>query len=55
MSKTDKKEILDTVSESRRSFLKKAVKAGYVIPVVGTFTVTGLMSQPAVAAPNGYV
>ena len=52
MSKREKKEIAGNVSISRREFVRKAAKAGYVVPVVATFTMTGLMSTPAAAAPN---
>lgn len=52
MKKRDKQEIIETVSTSRRDFLRKATKAGFVIPVVGTFTMTGLMSAPAAAQLN---
>ena len=50
MSKENK--AVDAISVSRRNFVRKAVKAGYVVPVVGTFTMTGLMSTPAAAGNN---
>jgi hypothetical protein len=46
-SKTD--EVIDQVSPSRRSFVRKAVGAGFVAPIVGTFTMSGLMMSPQVA------
>ena len=52
MTKRDNKEIIETVSTGRRDFVRKAVKAGFVVPVVGTFTMSGLMSTPAAAQTN---
>lgn len=52
MSDKEKKELLDSVSMNRRRFVAKAVKAGFIVPVVGTFTMSGLMSTPAAAQSN---
>ncbi len=52
MSEREKKEIMDSISVERRAFVSKAVKAGFSLPVVATFTMTGLMATPAAAAPN---
>ncbi|MEM1110339.1 MAG: hypothetical protein AAGI11_00405 [Pseudomonadota bacterium] len=48
----DKEKIIDSVEPSRRDFVRKAVKAGFIAPVVGTFTMSGLMSTPAAAQSN---
>ena len=49
----DKEKIIDKVEPSRRDFVRKSVKLGFIAPVVGTFTMSGLMSRPAVAQlPN---
>ena len=52
MSKRNKDEIIESVSAGRRAFVRKALKAGYVLPVIGTFTMTGLMATPAAAQSN---
>jgi len=39
-------------SEDRREFLKKAVKVGYMVPLVATFTMSGLMGRPQAAHSN---
>jgi len=46
------KDILESVSPGRRAFVEKAVKAGFVLPAVGSFTMSGLMSTPAAAQSN---
>jgi hypothetical protein len=53
MDKREKQEIIETISTSRREFVRKATKAGFIVPVVATFTMTGLMSAPAAAVSNG--
>ena len=53
MAKRDKKEIIDSISESRRDFVRKAAKAGVTASAVATFTMTGLMATPAAATSNG--
>lgn len=45
----DQDKILEKVSPSRRDFVRKSLKLGFVAPVVGTFTMSGLMSRPAAA------
>ncbi|MBT4519889.1 MAG: hypothetical protein HOC23_07770 [Halieaceae bacterium] len=52
MSKQDNKNVLESISPERRAFLRKSVKAGFVLPVVGTFTMSGLMATPAAAQAN---
>ena len=52
MSKRDKNEVIENVAEGRRDFVRKAMKAGFVVPVVGTFAMTGLMATPAAAQSN---
>lgn len=42
-------EILNEFDASRRSFVRKAAAAGFVAPVVATFTMSGLMARPAAA------
>lgn len=46
-------DVLDSVSPARRAFVEKAVKAGFVLPALGSFTMSGLMSTPAAAQSNG--
>jgi hypothetical protein len=48
----DSQDILETVSPSRRDFVNKSIKAGFVLPVVGSFTMSGLMATPAAAQCN---
>ena len=50
----DKKndDIIEQMSPSRRDFVRKSVKAGFIAPVIGTFTMSGLMSRPAAAQSN---
>lgn len=48
----DKEKIIDRVEPSRRDFVRKSLKAGFIAPVVGTFTMSGLMSSPAAAQSN---
>lgn len=52
MSDNEKKQLLEKVSVNRRDFVRKSLKAGFVLPVVGTFTMSGLMSTPAAAQSN---
>ncbi len=49
-SKSDK--IIAEVSEERRAFLRKAVKAGFVVPVIATFSMSGMMGSPAAMQYN---
>ena len=52
MNETQKKEIGEDLPEERRSFLRKAVKAGMIVPAVATFSMSGLMGRPASAQSN---
>ncbi len=52
MPKRDKNEVIENISEGRRDFVRKAMNAGFVVPVVATFTMTGLMATPAAAQSN---
>jgi hypothetical protein len=52
MNKTKKEEITEHLPEERRSFLRKAVKAGIIVPAVATFSMSGLMVRPASAQAN---
>ncbi len=47
MKKSSSEEIIAEVSKDRRAFLRKAVKAGFIAPVVATFSMSGLMAQPS--------
>ena len=49
MKELKKDQVIDSVAEDRRGFLRKAATAAYVAPAVATFTMTGLMSRPAAA------
>jgi hypothetical protein len=42
----------ENLLEERRSFLRKAVKAGMIVPAVATFSMSGLMARPASAQSN---
>ncbi len=54
--KTNKsEEALTKFSPKRREFIRKAANAGFVVPVVATFTMSGLIARPAAAQPNGTV
>ncbi len=44
--------ILESIDESRRGFIRKAIGAGFVAPLVASFTMSGLMARPASAQPN---
>ncbi len=52
MSKRNKDEIIESVNAGRREFVRKALKTGFVLPAIGTFTMTGLMATPAAALSN---
>jgi hypothetical protein len=54
MSKKEQgsQDILATVAPTRRDFVNKSIKAGFVLPVVGSFTMSGLMATPAAAQSN---
>jgi len=49
MSDSNADKAIENISPSRRAFVRKAVGAGFVAPVVGTFTMSGLMMSPQVA------
>ena len=44
--------VISKYPEERRAFLRTAAKAGFSIPVIATFSMTGLMARPASAMPN---
>ena len=46
------KEVIEKVSPARRDFVRKSVGAGFVLPAVATFSMSGLMSRPAAAVSN---
>ena len=48
----DTKTILDNISPSRRDFVGKSIKAGFIAPVVASFSMAGLMAAPASAQSN---
>ncbi|MFT6287603.1 MAG: hypothetical protein ACJAYC_001829 [Halieaceae bacterium] len=52
MEENSSQKALDSISSSRRDFVNKSVKAGFVLPVVASFTMSGLMATPASAQPN---
>ncbi len=47
-----KDDLIEEFQPSRRDFIRKAVGAGFAVPVIATFTMTGLMSRPASAGAN---
>ncbi len=48
----EQKKVLDEVSPERREFVSKSIKAGFVAPLIGSFTLSGLMATPAAAQGN---
>ena len=52
MAQSKREDIIAKVSPARREFMRKAVKAGFILPVVGTFSMSGLMARPAAAQSN---
>jgi hypothetical protein len=52
MNETKREGIIASLPEERRSFLRKAMKAGMIVPAVATFSMSGLMGRPASAASN---
>jgi hypothetical protein len=52
MNETKSEEIIANLPEERRSFLRKAVRAGIIVPAVATFSMSGLMARPASAQSN---
>jgi hypothetical protein len=55
MNETKIEEIIEHLPEERRAFLRKAVKAGVIVPAVATFSMSGLMARPASAQSNATV
>lgn len=51
-SKDQKDNNLSEISPERREFVKKAVKLGFTLPAIVTFSLTGLMARPASAQSN---
>jgi len=52
MTEQNKDKLIENLPEERRSFLKKAMTAGFMVPTIASFTMSGLMSRPAAAAFN---
>lgn len=52
MKDQKKKAVLSEVEPSRREFLQKAAGASFIVPVVASFTMSGLMARPASAQTN---
>jgi hypothetical protein len=52
MNETKKEGITDHLPEERRSFLRKAVKVGIIVPAVATFSMAGLMGRPEAQQSN---
>ena len=52
MSEKQDEKTLSEISPERREFVKKAVKLGFVMPAIVTFSMSGLMARPASAQSN---
>ncbi len=52
MAKIKSQDVMAKMSPARRDFIRKAVSAGFVLPVVGTFSMSGLLARPASAQSN---
>lgn len=52
MKKTSSKEMIAKFPKERRAFLRKMAKAGFIVPAVSTFSMSGLMVRPASASTN---
>jgi len=52
MKETKRESVLSQVDPSRREFLQKAAGASFIVPVVASFTMSGLMARPASAQSN---
>jgi hypothetical protein len=52
MKDSKKEAVLSKVDPSRREFLQKAAGASFIVPVVASFTMSGLMARPASAQTN---
>ncbi len=44
--------VLSEVSPDRREFMRKAAGMGFAVPVVASFSMSGLMAGPAYASGN---
>ena len=51
---TEKKseEVIETAGSDRRSFLRRAAGMGFAVPVVASFSMSGMLAGPAYAAGN---
>lgn len=45
-------EIIESVDPNRRSFLQRAAGMGFVVPVIASFAMAGMMAGPAYASGN---
>ncbi len=54
MTKSDNQQEndLSEISPERREFVKKAIKLGFALPAIVTFSMSGLMARPASASSN---
>jgi len=52
MKEKKRESVLSQVDPSRREFLQKAAGASFIVPVVASFTMSGLMARPASAQSN---
>jgi hypothetical protein len=52
MHEAQRKGIIEDLPEERRSFLRKALKAGVIVPAVATFSMSGLIACPKSAHAN---
>lgn len=43
---------LANMTPSRRQFIRNAARAGFLAPVIASFTMSGLMARPASAQAN---
>lgn len=52
MAKLKSEDVIEKISPARRDFVRKAISAGFVLPMVGTFSMSGLLARPASAQSN---
>lgn len=52
MSEQQSREIVEQAEPGRRSFLRRAAGMGFVIPVVASFSMSGMLAGPAYAYGN---
>ena len=52
MSENESREVIEQVDPQRRSFLRRAAGMGFAIPVVASFTMSGMLAGPAYAYGN---